>query len=386
MNLKSVFVIICLIQSAFCFQARAGDVTRKAKELTGLQSKIRKLSDSIDDLKVKKNILLVELRALDSQYGKATVQLKQVERLVDELSVKINKNKQSIVVKRAGINSQKQALQKLVKSAHGLGQNERLKLLLNQQDSLVLARMMVYYDYFNNAKLDKINKINADMVVLQDLESKQAEEAAQLDRELLKRASSSQLLLKKRAQRKILVAKIDKRFASKKQQLSRSKQSEKKLKKLISSLQQIMDDFPIEEGAVRPFAKLKGKLPWPVKGKLVKKFGEQRSDSQWDGVLIKAKEGRDIRAITRGRVVFADWLRGYGLLTIIDHGKGYMTLYAFTQSLYRTVGEWVDAGSVIATVGVSGGQSEAGLYFGIRKKGKPVNPVKWCRKVRHGNI
>jgi len=386
MNLKSVFVIICLIQSAFCFQARAGDVTRKAKELTGLQSKIRKLSDSIDDLKVKKNILLVELRALDSQYGKATVQLKQVERLVDELSVKINKNKQSIVVKRAGINSQKQALQKLVKSAHGLGQNERLKLLLNQQDSLVLARMMVYYDYFNNAKLDKINKINADMVVLQDLESKQAEEAAQLDRELLKRASSSQLLLKKRAQRKILVAKIDKRFASKKQQLSRSKQSEKKLKKLISSLQQIMDDFPIEEGAVRPFAKLKGKLPWPVKGKLVKKFGEQRSDSQWDGVLIKAKEGRDIRAITRGRVVYADWLRGYGLLTIIDHGKGYMTLYAFTQSLYRTVGEWVDAGSVIATVGVSGGQSEAGLYFGIRKKGKPVNPVKWCRKVRHGNI
>ncbi|MCK5122394.1 MAG: peptidoglycan DD-metalloendopeptidase family protein, partial [Methylococcales bacterium] len=147
-----------------------------------------------------------------------------------------------------------------------------------------------------------------------------------------------------------------------------------------------MDVFPLEEGSVKEFAKLKVKLPWPVKGRLVKKFGAHRSGSRWDGVLIQAKEGANIKVVTRGRVVYADWLRGYGLLTIIDHGKGYMTLYAFNQSLYKSVGDWVDAGAVIATVGQSGGQSSAGLYFGVRRKGKPVDPVKWCRKVRRGKV
>jgi Membrane-bound metallopeptidase len=104
--------------------------------------------------------------------------------------------------------------------------------------------------------------------------------------------------------------------------------------------------------------------------------------SRWDGVLIKAKSGTPIHAVTRGRVVYADWLRGYGLLTIIEHGQGYMTLYAFNESLYKSVGDWIEAGTVIATVGQSGGQTVTGLYFGIRKKGKPVNPERWCRKVR----
>jgi len=151
-------------------------------------------------------------------------------------------------------------------------------------------------------------------------------------------------------------------------------------------LQQTDDDFPFDEGLVKEFAKLKGALPWPVKGRLVKKFGARRSDSRWDGVLIKANEGQEVRAVTRGQVVYADWLRGYGLLTIIKHDKGYMTLYAFNQSLYKAKGDWVEAGTVISTVGLSGGRSDAGLYFGIRKKGKPVNPVKWCRKIRHGKV
>ena len=140
------------------------------------------------------------------------------------------------------------------------------------------------------------------------------------------------------------------------------------------------DDFSKLKG---DFSSLKGQLPWPVKGRLTNKFGSARAESTesiWDGVLIDASEGTEIRAVTSGKVVFSDWLRGYGLLIIIDHGKGYMTLYAFNQSLYRQVGEWVDAGEVIASVGQSGGRSHSGLYFGIRNKGKPVDPLEWCRK------
>jgi septal ring factor EnvC (AmiA/AmiB activator) len=130
----------------------------------------------------------------------------------------------------------------------------------------------------------------------------------------------------------------------------------------------------------KPFAKMKGQLPWPIKGAIIRQFGSPRFETRWDGVLISATEGTDIRAVTAGHVVFADWLRGYGLMIILDHGGGYMTLYAFNQSLYKKVGESVAAGTVIAAVGSSGGREDSGLYFGIRSKGKPVNPVIWCKK------
>jgi septal ring factor EnvC (AmiA/AmiB activator) len=120
--------------------------------------------------------------------------------------------------------------------------------------------------------------------------------------------------------------------------------------------------------------------PWPVNSRLAKKFGSARAESNWDGVLIDAREGTEIHAVTTGEVVYAEWLRGYGLLMIIDHGKGYMTLYAFNQSLYKQVGEWVEADDIIASVGQSSGRSQSGLYFDIGKKGKPVAPLEWCRK------
>jgi len=385
MNLRKVLVAIVVLQFVFCLPALADNVGKKKKELTGLQGRIKQLAHSINGLKVQKHGLLVELKKLDRQYGESTAQLRRVEKQLKKLSAKVTSSRRKIALKRKEIDSQKHVLEQLMRAAYGMGKHEKLKLMLNQQEPSLSGRVMVYYDYFNKARLEKVQKISADLLLVDALERQQEKEMQVLDRELEQKKKTQQVLSETQAKKKQVLAKIDKRFASESQQLSRSKQSEKKLKKLIFSLQQIMDDFPIEEG-VKPFAKLKGKLPWPVKGKLVRRFGERRTDSKWDGVLIKAKEGREIRAITRGRVVYADWLRGYGLLTIIDHGKGYMSLYAFTQSLYKTVGDWVDPGTVIASVGLSGGQAEAGLYFGIRKKGKPVNPVKWCRKIRHGNI
>jgi septal ring factor EnvC (AmiA/AmiB activator) len=128
------------------------------------------------------------------------------------------------------------------------------------------------------------------------------------------------------------------------------------------------------------FSTLKGKLPWPVRGRLAQRFGSSRAEGKWDGVLINANEGMEIKAVTRGKIVYAEWLRGYGLLTIIDHGQGYMTIYAFNQSLYKRMGDSVEAGDVIASVGQSGGRTQAGLYFGIRNKGVPVDPLEWCQK------
>ncbi len=386
MRVKHLLLIIFLTAYACCSSVIAADVANKTKELTGIQSRIKKVNRKLNELKTKQSTLLSELKKLDLQYGKSAVFLAQLEAQVKQQHAVLKKSQQQIEEKLEQIDSQKHVLELQVKAAYGMGRNEKLKLMLNQQDPALSGRVMVYYDYLNKIRLKEISKINQDLQQLRELEAQRRKETALLEEKLEKRKLQRAVLLETKVERKALLAKIKGQFASKKQQLSRFKASEKRLKSLISSLQQTTDDFPFEEGAVKEFAKLKGKLPWPTKGKLVKKFGTRRSDSTWDGVLIKAKEGANIRVVTRGRVVYADWLRGYGLLTIIDHGKGYMTLYAFNQSLYKTVGDWVEAGTIIASVGQSGGQADAGLYFGIRKKGKPVNPVKWCRKIRHGKV
>ena len=153
------------------------------------------------------------------------------------------------------------------------------------------------------------------------------------------------------------------------------------------SLGELLADIPQSPSDARPFKQQKGKLPWPTSGPFLATFGEPRKQGglTWNGVLISAKHGTPVRAISHGRVAFADWLQGFGFITIIDHGEGYMSLYGHNETLVKQAGDWVDAGEVIATSGDSGGQPMPGVYFEIRSRGKPVNPSRWCsRGVRHG--
>ncbi len=384
MKFKIFFIVS--ISLLLCWDLKADEIENKTKDLTSLKLKIKQTTRAINDLKTQKQSLLEELKTLETEYGKSVSYLAQLEKQINELKVSLEKNRQQRQIKQQEIKSQKKGLENQVKAAYGMGRNEKIKLMLNQQDLALSGRVMVYYDYLNKTRLNKISAIDEDLLVLRDLDIQRRNETALLEQKVTERKSSQLVLVKAKEQRKTVLTKINQQSLSKSQQLKQFKQSEKKLASLIVSLQQAMDDFPFDEGVVKEFAKLKGSLPWPVKGKLEKKFGDRRSDSRWNGVLIKAKEGQNVRAVTRGQVVFADWLRGYGLLTIIKHDKGYMTLYAFNQSLYKTKGDWVEAGTIISTVGLSGGRSKAGLYFGIRKKGKPVNPIKWCRKVRNGKV
>jgi septal ring factor EnvC (AmiA/AmiB activator) len=144
----------------------------------------------------------------------------------------------------------------------------------------------------------------------------------------------------------------------------------------------------LEPVTEEPFASRKGELAWPAKGRIGARFGSARGVGRlyWDGVLIEAPEGGEVRSVHYGRVAFADWLRGFGLLLIIDHGDGYMTLYGYNQSLFKETGEWVEAGEVIAQVGRSGGRSTSGVYFGIRHNGEPIDPKKWCKKINGRRI
>ena len=276
-----------------------------------------------------------------------------------------------------------------IRSEYLYGGQQKLKLLLNQQEPEKIGRDLVYYDYLHRARLSEINQarkilqsINAVQVEIQQVE-KAAKQAK------LNLLSEKQLLEEVQKQRKSTIRSLTSNVTSEKEKLANLESNEKQLQDLIKKLRDALVDITvIDEG--RGFSKSQGKLYWPVVGKPSNKFGQTRNSARnkmnWQGVFIPSNEGNNVRSIYHGRVAFAEWMRGLGLLIIVDHGGGYMSLYGHNQSLFKQVGEWVDVGEKVATVGNSGGSTKPGLYFEIRKQGSPVNPAKWCSKPAASRI
>ena len=382
MGSRLKFVII----QALCANIAYADVTAKGKELIQTQTQIKQVVENIEQIKVREGTLIKRLAEIERQYGKLVRSVASLQQRIQNTREQLKRLRSEIVVQQAEVREQSQGLAGQIRSAYAMGRQERLKLMLNQQDPVRSSRMMVYYGFLNKARLERLKQVKISLQKLAQLQGRRVVEEEKMLSLLNSSQKEKREIADTIAQRNALLVKLRADVKLKTRELTQLKGSERKLKKLILKLQQAMDDFPHDLEPAQPFAKLKGDLAWPINGKLVNRFGSERADSRWDGVLIDAREGLEIKAVTRGRVVFADWLRGYGLLTILDHGDGYMTLYAFTQSLYKDVGDWVEAGDVIATVGKSGGRNHAGLYFGIRKDGKPVNPVEWCKKARNGRV
>lgn len=414
-------IIFCVLLSAFLNEVGA-EVSDKSKKLSEVQSDIEATRQAMQRIRQQKSTLSTQLAEIEKLYGKTAALLKTLQGQVELKRQNLGKIQQKMQVFQNEVSKQNKELASQIRAAHAMGQQEKLKLLLNQQDPALSSRIMVYYDYLNMARAKKLASIGESMQQLEQLGKQEQEEAELLEKNLEQKKLEQMAVDSVREQRAQLLAQLSNEFSSNEQQIGRLKESESKLKDLIASLQQSTDDVASEadqekelpkakedapeakdelskakedvsevkdnsaaikndfSGLKGDFSSLKGQLPWPIKGRVANKFGSARAEGTWDGVLIDAKEGAEIRAVTRGKVVYADWLRGYGLLTIIDHGKGYMTLYAFNQSLYKKIDERVEAGDVIASVGQSDGRSQPGLYFEIRKKGRPIDPLEWCRK------
>jgi septal ring factor EnvC (AmiA/AmiB activator) len=230
--------------------------------------------------------------------------------------------------------------------------------------------------------------LNEGLEQLKSVEREIAQEEQRLQQLLIKNNNQKRQLEAARAGRKQVISKLNSHMKDKGEELNNLKSDEKQLQSLLTEIQQALSDIPPDSTAHVPFNTRKGMLPWPSNGRLVANFGSKRQVGKlkWDGVLIAAPEGQEVRAIHHGRVAFADWLRGFGLLLIIDHGDGYMSLYGHNQSLFKETGEWVEPGEVVAQVGNSGGRSTAGVYFGIRHNGQPINPIHWCERIKGRKI
>ncbi len=381
-------VLGCFFLSTLVFHPLvSANLTKKQNDLNQVLEEIKNTTKAVERVQVKKGSLVDQLAAAEKEYGEIARELKKLKTATTRKQQDLQKISEQIDEQNTEIEKIAQQLQGQIRSAYAMGRMKKLRLLLNQQDLVRANRIMVYFEYLNRERLDKLELTKQ---ILQNLARLDGEErvASQKLSQLVEQKQAEQTKLSNtRDTRAALLAELKKEELSKTEELRQLKQRKAKLRRLIASLQTLNDDVSdVGSSPGKSFKQQKGSMKWPVQGRLSKKFGSRRGGGQWDGVLINAEEGVEVHAVTRGRMVYADWLKGYGLLAIIDHGEGYMTLYAFNQSLYKEEGGWVDQGDIIASVGKSGGRSLAGLYFGIRKKGKPLNPAKWCRKVRLGKV
>ncbi|MFO7592985.1 MAG: peptidoglycan DD-metalloendopeptidase family protein [Pseudomonadota bacterium] len=354
----------------------------KEAELKQLRERISALQQQLSKVRNRHEALRSELRETEKRIGVLNRNIRRLDADLDTRKAQLEKlQKQERELQRS-VADQRDYLAGQVRAAYAMGRQEYLKILLNQQSPATVGRVVTYYDYLNEARSRRIERFSKTIHELERVRSEAEAEAKQLREVRERRAIEKSALEQSRNLRAQVLKKLKREINSKDQRLAGMRRDEKQLKELIRALADALADIPAEAGNRKPFASLKGRMKWPVQGPLLVDYGSTRKLGKlnWNGVMIGAGEGHEVKAISHGRVAFADWLNGYGLLLIIDHGDGYMSLYGHNQSLYKEAGDWVETGEAIASVGDSGGADRVGLYFEIRKDGRPTNPVRWCRR------
>lgn len=293
----------------------------------------------------------------------------------DKVSSLRNEQQELLTAKQ----EQQHYIERQIRAAYEIGNQAYLKVLLNQEDPAEIDRMLNYYDYFNVARAKQVMTYNQTIVELQEISTALNAQLQQLEDNRQSLRTEEDALTRAQDQRRRTLALLVDEIQSAGNEISRLETDRSRLEQLLDRLTESLANIPTPGNAL-PFSSMRGKLTLPAYGTITHGFGQRRNDGKlrWNGVFIDAPLGQTVHAVHYGRVVFSDWLRGFGLLLIISHGEGYMSLYGHNQTLYRETGDWVSAGDVIATVGDSGGQDKTGLYFEIRTAGKPSNPQQWC--------
>ena len=366
--------------------ALAADDPNPAKaeaDLKAVRSQIDKVQAEMERDAGRRDKITRELQESETTVSGARGELDKLRR---ERAVHTARRAELAAARRneeSELGERRAALAGQIRAASMIGHEEPLKLLLNQRDPAQTGRVLTYYQYFGRARASQIAAINSHIAELATLDAGLAEEEARLVALEEQQKGELSRLQAARERRGRALATLETESKNRARELTRLKEQQGGLEKLVRELRRALeriDKFPTDSKDA--FAKLRGKLSWPVAGKLVASFGQNRAGGvKWDGVLVSGAQGSAVRAVYHGRVVYADWLSGLGLLTIVDHGDGYLSLYGHNERLYKEVGERVTAGDTIATVGDSGGRSTPALYFEIRKAGRPIDPRPWFKSA-----
>jgi septal ring factor EnvC (AmiA/AmiB activator) len=372
-----------MIRIIFLFSLLISQLTQVSSadeqaDLAKLQQEINKLQSWLKETESEHDKLSESVRKSDEKMGGLAKKIDETRALLNQERSRLKKLQAEQSQLRTLKSEQKQQLAKQLSGAQKLGNQGSIKVLLNQDDPQKISRMLKYYEYFNQARMESIQTLIVNLKRLNNIEAEiLAQQSALIKTENSLLKKNKQFSTEKKQHKKLL-ASLEARRKEKSNDLSQKQKDQKRLQQLINEVATLLDNSVRKQDA-RPIRSLKGKLPRPTKGRIVKAFGNHNSlaRNKWQGWLMKGYEGSAITAIHHGRIVFSDWLRGFGLLLIVDHGDGYLSLYARNQSLLKSVGDWVYQGENIATLGASGGFKEPRLYFEIRHKGIPLDPAAW---------
>jgi septal ring factor EnvC (AmiA/AmiB activator) len=371
-------VAMVAVLAALSPLAGAQDAKKTEAELKALKSEIEKVSSQVRNDKAASTRLARELRT-------AEMSVSEVRRSLDGLRGQRadNARKRADLAeekrkRQEDLAKQRESLAGQLRAAYLIGSEEPLKLLLNQKDPARAGRMFAYYSYFGRARAEAIDRINTGLAEIEQLDRDMAATDERLASIEAERKAELSKLDSARAQRGRVLASLQAEARERADSLDKMKREQGALEKLLRELKRAIERFPPDNNT--EFGRLRGKLAWPISGRVVSRFGENRGGTlRWEGVLLSVERGAPVRAVYSGRVVYSDWLQGLGLLIIVDHGDGYWSLYGHNERLFRAVGERVSSGEPLASAGDSGGRGQPELYFEIRKGGKPVDPGPWFR-------
>jgi len=402
-----------------------------ADERSETLQQLEQARQDIAELKKLQEQLNQERGGVQKELGRTERELGDLEKQVRELQEELDSREREIRrldQERQTLQNARDEQQRLIavqaRAAYQNGRQEYLKLLLNQQQPELLSRTLTYYGYLNQARREQLETFDATLRQLAAVDQDLATRRTRLGERKGELERRRERLATLRQERRQVLARLNREYASGTQKLKAREEEQAELGRVLQRIEETLARQAREAEAARqralaeqrrqqeleeqrqrartaepatekpqlssrqeaapdgPFARARGSLPWPVDGRLLAPYGSARSEdarTRWDGVLIGASAGSPVRAIHGGRVVFADWLRGSGLLVILDHGNGYLSLYGHNESLLKGAGDMVRAGEPIATVGTSGGQDMPALYFAIRQQGRPSDPALWCR-------
>jgi murein hydrolase activator len=383
---RLVLFLCCSLLVNSVHASKQDELNNLRKHIAGLQHELEKTSESrseaADALRESERAIsdsnrrLAELAQQQREAGQALKQLQQQGRQLEK-----------------DIQGQQKQLGKLLYQQYLGGQQEYFRLLLNNRDPNQVAREMQYYEYIARNRAAWLKTMRANLAQLQEIATQTRQKSTEIAELQAEQRSEKEALEKDKQARQRVLGKIALQLRRQRREIGRLQRNESRLTQLVEKLSRMLaqpkskslfsnDKLPDDRFDGRPFEELKGKLALPVKGVVSNTYGTPRPDSTvlWKGLFLRAAAAQPVKAVAAGRVVFADWLRGFGNLLILDHGKGYMSLYGDNETLYKQVGDVLRGGDIIAAVGNSGGNEESGLYFELRHEGKPMDPMQWIAR------
>lgn len=347
-------------------------------QIEALKERIEDIDDWLADAEKDRSTLERELAATERTISRLTRERRSLRTQVKKQQQRLGELQNEERELTRTLDRQRENLKKQIRNAWMEGDAPAVKVLLNEINPDNIARTMTYYEYLSRdtvGRLETFHKNLEELKVTQAAVQNTRAELATAEEGIVKRQKD---LKASRQKRKKTLTALNQDIRTRRSEKDELESDRKRLEKLLSEVQQAIANIPSPNES-EPFPSLRNKLPWPAQGKVTSRFGDKYADGklQRNGLIIQTNEGADVKAIHYGRVVFANWLRGFGLITIIDHGDGYMTLYGHSSSLFTSPGDWVTAGEAIAQAGRTGGTDSPALYFEVRHNGKPDNPGRW---------